>query len=320
MRTRLAVLFVLLAVPCATPQAAERFPAVTDDEAWKQLPREQPPLPGWARTLVGLVPKTTAHMLELDHLQREKNPLGAVLAGKVRWAAADALGWDYGRQVAVFDLRRAKVKEEEIKALAGPIGDLPDDDRYIVAFARRLTKAAYTVTDEEVEKLVGRFGPQTVVGIVHTVAYVNFLGRVCLGLGVALEPGGPLAPPEVKWDKDKLDKLVTPPRKDWAETLKAAVPPALLTGPDWEPLDFAGVEKNLEQQKDRKIRVPIPELPPNSGNSGRVVWSRVSVGYQPELTNKWFATMRTFQKEANLDAVFDNSVFWVVTRTNDCFY
>jgi hypothetical protein len=52
----------------------------------------------------------------------------------------------------------------------------------------------------------------------------------------------------------------------------------------------------------------------------KIVWSQVSSGYQPLLTQTWFDTMRTFQQEAKLDRVFSNSYFWVITRTNECFY
>src|SRR4051812_25891975 len=79
---------------------APRFPALSNEEAWKQLPREEPPLPAWARTLVRPLPRTTAAMLELDHLHRADTPLGAAPAGKLRWAAADVLGCEYGRRCA----------------------------------------------------------------------------------------------------------------------------------------------------------------------------------------------------------------------------
>jgi hypothetical protein len=44
------------------------------------------------------------------------------------------------------------------------------------------------------------------------------------------------------------------------------------------------------------------------------------MGYQPEMTRAWFAVLYAFYDEAKPDRVFTNSVFWVVTRTNDCFY
>lgn len=320
MRTAVALILVAgLAAPAFAADPPARFPIVSDDEAWKQLPREQPPLPAWARTLIGPLPRTIPLLLELDHVQREKNPLGAALAAKVHWAAADTLGWEYGRRVYELDMRRAKVKDEEIKALAGPIGELPDDERRVIAFARQLTRAAYTVTDEQVAALIEKHGVEKVVGMAHTVAYVNFLGRVCLALGVAVEPGGPFPAPEVKWDKERLDKLKAPPRKDWAETLKAEVPSASMTRPEWDSFDFAVLQKKLDGQEARKSRVPVPDLPPDIGRSSRIVWSRVSMGYQPTLTRPWFNAMNA-AKEGGLDPVFDNSVFWVITRTNDCFY
>ena len=52
----------------------------------------------------------------------------------------------------------------------------------------------------------------------------------------------------------------------------------------------------------------------------RVVWTAVSSGYQPEMPRFWFAALYAFYDEAKVDRVFTNSVFWVVTRTNDCFY
>ena len=52
----------------------------------------------------------------------------------------------------------------------------------------------------------------------------------------------------------------------------------------------------------------------------RITWNTVSTGYQPEMTRAWFACLNAFYEESKPDRVFTNSVFWVVTRTNDCFY
>src|SRR5579871_5467110 len=109
----------LAAMPAPAEAPAPRFPAAGNDEAWKMLPREQPPLPAWARVLVRTLPKTTGAMLELDYLHRAGNPLGPVLAGKLRWAAADTLGCDYGRRYAEADLRRAGQTDDDLRKLAG---------------------------------------------------------------------------------------------------------------------------------------------------------------------------------------------------------
>src|SRR5438034_9049536 len=78
--------------PCgaAAPPPARRFPMLSQDDAWQRLPWQGPPLPAWARALAAALPRTTVAMLTLDHVHRARNPLGTVLAGKLRWTAADA--------------------------------------------------------------------------------------------------------------------------------------------------------------------------------------------------------------------------------------
>jgi hypothetical protein len=331
MRVTLAFLAAALVgwcgpVPAGPPPAS--LPALGDDEAWARLPHRDPPLPAWARALAGPLPRTTAAMLELDHLHRADNPLGPVLAGKVRWAAADALGWDYGRSYAEADRRRAGVGDSELKALAGDRAALPAAERVAVAFARKLTRAASALTDAEAAELLGQLGPERTVALVHTVAYANFHGRVCLALGVGVEPGGPLPPPDLRPDPERLARVVAPPRPPWdrvrdADTLaRAAAAP-----PGWKPQAFAELRVALEEQKARAPRIPLPPtdrlaaLPPGPREeAARVVWSRVSYGYQPRLTTAWFACLRAFSQEAKLDRVYANSAFWVVTRTSECFY
>lgn len=313
------LVFLLPLVAVGPP--ADRFPPAADAEVWKTLPRQDPPLPAWAGSLVRPLPRTTAAMLDLDYTQRVLNPLGPVLAAKVRWAVFDTLGIGYGKAVAEADLRRAGVKEAEIKALAGEPKDLPADDRRVLAFARKLTKAGYSVTDAEVEALVKQLGVPQTVALVHTVAYANFQARVFAGLGLKPEKGDP--PPaaaEIAWDARKLAKVPAPARKPWAEVLAAEVPEGAFIKPDWEPVPYEELEKSLDKQSDRKARVPVPDLGADGGSSGRIVWSRVGMGYQPALTRAWFTTMRTHTAEAGMDPVYENSVFWVVTRTNDCFY
>jgi hypothetical protein len=44
------------------------------------------------------------------------------------------------------------------------------------------------------------------------------------------------------------------------------------------------------------------------------------MGYQPELATGWSACTRAFGDEAKQDRVFEESLFWVVTRSITCFY
>lgn len=308
----------------ADPPGGARFPQLTSADAWRHLPRQGPKLPHWARVLAESLPRTTAAMIELDHVHRAKNPLGPITAGKLRWWAADALGCDYLKEYAEADLRRAGLADDDLAALAGDPDELSKSDRLLRAFARKMSLAASTVTDAEVAELVERFGPGRVVGLVHTLAYANFQGRVVQALGVVVEPGGPLPPLDETFDR--AARAAAPPRRDWKETTasEAAAPD---DRPDWLGRSFGDVQKALAAQKASKPRIPVPDpsalsqFPPDvRARSGRIVWSTVSLGYQPALTRAWFDCMSTFQEEAKFDRVFSNTYFWVVTRTNDCFY
>lgn len=311
-------LTLLLALTTADPPA-DPFPVAPVAEVWKALPRTDPALPAWAGPLVRPLPKTVAAMLDLDHAQRAKNPLGTALAAKVRWVVFDTLDCGYGRQSAAADLTRAGGTAADLTALAAGPGGWPAADRPLLTFARKLTRAGYTVTDGEVEGLVKQLGVDKTVALAHTVAYANFQTRVIEGLGIQPAAADPPPAAEVTWDRDALAKVPAPPRPDWPTALKAAVPESAFIKPDWEPLTVEEVEGAVGQQQARAARVPVPDLGP-AGGSARIVWSRVSLGYQPELTRAWFTAMRTHTAEAKLDGVFENSVFWVVTRTNDCFY
>src|SRR4051794_14049087 len=185
------VLGAALAVSAADPP---RFPAASSPDAWKRLRGEEPPLPAWARVLVQPLPKTTAAMLRLDHLHRAKNPLGPVLAGKLHRAAADAIGCPYSKRYAEADLRRAGLQDDDFRKLDGDPAKLPEADRLALTFARKLTKAAWSLSDEEMAALLQQFGPEKVVAMVHTLAWANFHNRIVLALGVEVESDGPLPP------------------------------------------------------------------------------------------------------------------------------
>jgi alkylhydroperoxidase family enzyme len=296
-----------------------RFPALSNDEAWKQLRGDNPALPAWARMLVQPLPRTTGSMLLLNHLHRARNRLGPVVAGKLHWTAADTLGCAYGKRYAEADLRRAGLGDDDLKQLAGDPTKLPAADRLAIAFARKLTRAASTVTDDEVAELLKEFGPHKVVAMVHTLAWANIENRIVLALGVGVEPGGPLPPLDPLLDAQAQAKLTAPARPTWKEAQAAKAPPVDFAGLDWRKQTVAELEAALEQQKARKPRIDVP-APDGKSPAGKIVWTQVSMGYQPLLTKTWFDTMGTFQQEAKLDRVFANTFFWVITRSTDCFY
>jgi hypothetical protein len=266
------------------------------------------------------MPKTAARMLELDYFHRERNPLGTELSSILRWTAADALGSDFGMATAAADLRRIGTAASLLAAL-GDREALPPDLRVATAFARKLTLKGHAITDEEFAELLRIYGPEKVTAIVHTVAYANFHNRIVLGLGAA---GAPVPPVDAKFSQEKLAKIASPDRPPW-DDLNSTKTGGLSIRVKWS--NATDLNATLEKQKQRTLRIPLPnparlkELPTREREQAeRVVWSNVSSGYQPEMPRVWFATSAAFQSEAKLDRVFTNSVFWVVTRTNDCFY
>jgi alkylhydroperoxidase family enzyme len=313
-----------LAAPAAAPPAAPRFPRLASEAAWQRLPRANPPLPAWARALAGPLPATTVAMLALDHTHRVNNPLGPVWAGKLRWVSAHAIGCGYAKRYAEADLRRGGLTAKALKQLSQP-HDLPAADRAALTFARKLTLAGHSVTDAEVAELIEHFGPEKVVAMVHTLAHANFQNRIFLALGVQVEPGGPFPPLDVRLDPKKKTK--TPARPAWGVWRKEPIDGGMTLPPGWLDRPAADLEKALEQQKSRKgrIRLPGPErlarIPAEAkAQASRVIWTNVSMGYQPVLTKAWFDCMQPFREESKLDRVFANTYFWVITRSNECFY
>lgn len=332
MRFRIPVLLGVFAlgVPAAAqppaappPRPSGPFPAVSDADSWSKLPpRKNPPLPEWARVLTATHPKTAAKMLELDYLHRVQNPLGPVLAARIRAAVAETLGCEYGVASAKGDPADPEIRTFRLDARPFA-SSLTVEEQVVVEFAKKLTKEGHAITDKEFEQLLKFFGPEKMTAIVHTVAYANFHNRILLGLGVKGEsPPAPAFP--LKFDPDA--KVESPPRPPW-DDLKAVTADGPSVRVEWSKHDFEALNKTLESQKERGLRIPLPDrsrLADLTGRdkeqSERIVWMTVSTGYQPEMTRAWFACLNAFYEESKPDRVFTNSVFWVVTRTNDCFY
>ena len=289
------------------------FPALPDAEAWDKLPpAKKPPLPEWARALAGPLPKTAAKLLELDHLHRARNPLGPALSAHLRASVAAALKCPHGVKAAQADLNALKLRPETLR----------HDERLACEFARKLTLAGHAITDDEFAAVLKAFGPERTTAIVHTVAYANFHNRLVLGLGATNE--APAEPVPFAFDPDA--KVTAPDRPPW-DDLKAAKGEGLSVRVAWGDAGHEKLNAKLDAQKERKLRVPLPpesafeKLPPKERDGAKkILWNTVSAGYQPELTRAWFAPLYAFYDEAKVDRVFTNSAFWVVTRTNDCFY
>jgi hypothetical protein len=235
----------------------------------------------------------------------------------------------YGAAYALADWRRAGATAAEVaKLTGGDWADYPPAEVAALRFARKLTREAAAVTDGEVAELRRIYGDPAVVGMVLLAAYANFQDRLLLTLGLPVEEGGPMPPLAVRFRQpfaggvEPVARALPEKRPERSVSLK---PP----GPEWAQEEFGRLQSAMQQQKARPGRIRVPTwsavlqvLPPGypAARPNRVRWSLVCLGYQPELTAAWFNAMRTFAQEAKQDRVFEESLFWVVTRSIDCFY
>jgi alkylhydroperoxidase family enzyme len=302
-------------VPAAPFGRRPRVPLLTDEEAWRRLPAavrgSGQPLPTWARALAPSLPRTTAALLQLDFLHRAGGALDPVLRGRMRWIAAHANHCGYSEAQAEADLRRAG--DTPTGWLAGEPAGFPIEQRDALVFARKLTCAADTVTDAEVSALVEQHGEQRVVAMVLLLAYASFQDRLILALDLPVEAGGPLPPLDVCFSPAPLGTRLAVPRTE---------PPApVIDGgereadAEWLGLDFGDLRTGMERQRACRARIRLP-----ANEEGGAVWGLVCRAHQPELAGAWAACARTFDAEAEPDPVFAQSLFWVVTRSLQCFY
>jgi alkylhydroperoxidase family enzyme len=305
-----------------------RVPLLSDAEVWDRLPDAESTksgrLPSWAQALARALPQTTAATLEVDYVQRTRSPLDPKLRAQVRWAAARANRSPYGEAYALADLRRAGADENEIAALQDDWKHLSESRRLAVEFAHKLTLHAYRITDEEVAALRAHHGDRNTVALVQCVAYANFQDRLVLSLGLPVEEDGPLPPIAVPFRKPYQGGGAAPPRRSSAEPSSQRVSAA-----EGTRLDFDLLRAATEAQKERAPRIPVPSmeevrrlLPPTftADWTLKINWSRVCLGYQPELALAWTNAPRTFAAESKQDAIFEESLFWVVTSSLHCYY
>ncbi len=302
-------------------------------DPWRSLPRAEigfgERLPAWARVLAPVLPRTTAAMLELDRMQRTFSPLPPKLRAQMRWVAATANRSDYGAAYAETDLRRAGASSDEIKRLSDDLSARRDADAKALRFAQMLTLEAYKISDDDVAELLGKYGDANVVAMVQLLAYANFQDRLLHALGIAIEPDGPLPPPTVRFAHPFAGAAVPPPRTAPTPSRGPTGDSARIEDPEWQKLDFDALQRQIESQRGREPRIPIPSFqsirdrmanlfPPDK--ELKIKWSLVCLGYQPELAQAWTLCTRTYAEEANLDRFFEESLFWVVTRSLQCFY
>jgi alkylhydroperoxidase family enzyme len=304
---------------------------LSDKEVWAKMPKaetgRESTLPNWAKAVANHLPRTAAAMLELDYVHRMKSPLDPALRAKMRWAIARANRCEYSQATALADLKRV-AGEEAVKNLLAGSTKWAEEDRDPLEFARLLTVAAPTITDEHFALLRKQYGDKKVAAMVLLAAYGNFQDRVILGLGVPLEAKGPLPPLAVKFVEGAFQVApILPEQKEMPSLIKEGQT-VVSPDPTWSKLSYEELQGRLEKQRARTPRLPVPDwetvksaLPPGyATRPTRIVWSLVCNGYVPELAVPWNVSTRTMWAESKQDRVFEESLFWIQTRSIQCNY
>jgi alkylhydroperoxidase family enzyme len=325
--------FLTSAAMAAAPrEGAPVVPILSDEECWKRMPPAESgggqPLPSWAKAVAVQLHRTAAAMLELDLAQRTRSPLDPALRAKMRWVIAHANRCAYSEAYALADLKQAGGDDAALKALTGDAAGWPLDDREPLEFARLLTVAAPTISDDLFARLRARFGDKRTAAMVLLAAYGNFQDRVVLGLNLPLEAGGPLPPLVVKFAAGAFQSVPLLPAQPELPRLLEKGETVVDRDPEWSQLSFDELQSRLERQRARAPRLPVPtwdevkkNLPPEiAARPTRIVWNLVCSGYVPELAIPWSVSTRTMWAEAKPDRVFEESLFWIQTRSIRCNY
>jgi hypothetical protein len=145
-----------------------------------------------------------------------------------------------------------------------------------------------------------------------------------------VEPGGPLPPLEVLFVRPPPDQKPQPAERPPLPENPAIEAPQKITDTEWLSQTFDELQDQMESQRERTARVAVPlweafrdQLDPAlypPERPTRIKWSLIVLGYHPRLGSAWINCLRTFGREANQDRVFEESLFWVITRSLQCFY
>ncbi len=316
----------------SSPAESPGIAMLSVDECWKRMPQTisggGQELPNWARAVAPQLPRTAAAMLQLDFAHRKNSPLDPVLRGKMRWVIAHANHCAYAEKYALTDLERAGVDTASRNVLTGNPVLWPEDDREPLEFARLMTVAAPTIRDDLFEKLRTRYGEKQVAAMVLLAAYGNFQDRIVLGLNLPIEGNGPLPPLEITFVDGALQIAPLMPPQNEATTPVEAGETVVAEDREWSRVSYDELQSRLEQQRDRKPRLPVPDWDDVKKNipaamaarPTRIIWNLVCSGYVPELAVPWGISTRTMWAETKPDRVFEESLFWIQTRSIECNY
>lgn len=273
---------------------------------------------------------------------------GNVLASVARYSVAEFHHSNYGKRYAVSDLVRRKHADIADTLVTAP-DKLPPLALEVYQFANQMASMGSNLTDENYQSLRKQVGDDAMVGLVLRIAHGCFQDRMLCALGIANESDANDIPIEVHFidslpngsntpsaSRDDDPQMVASVEADKAlsgsvgqrDSKKLGKVAADTVNAGWGDMDSDALQRRLSQQRERSPRIAVPEwdsiaakIPKDLYRRPlRIRWSRVVVGYQPKLGPAWIKCLRVFEQEAHQNRVFEESVFWVVTRGLKCFY
>jgi alkylhydroperoxidase family enzyme len=326
-------LLSLLMLPIHSNQSvAQSISLLSDAEAWQRLPQTtsggNQPLPSWARAVAVHMPRTAAAMLQLDYAQRMSSPLPPQLRAKLRWAVAECNRCAYSMEYARADLKRAGGNKDHLSNLESLLDSSTSTEKKAIDFIRQLTTNAPQIPDSLFASLRQELGEHQSAAIILLGAYGNFQDRIVLGLGLPMESTGPLEPLKVEFVAGALQTTPIVPASSPPSISRTSDPDLVRDETVWTELSYQQLQERLEHQRMREPRLPIksweevklnlPDVMKQRPTS--IVWSLMCYGYVPELAIPWTNTTRTMWVELPGDRVFEESLFWIQTRTIECNY
>ena len=166
-----------------------RLPLASEEQARALVPADwsgSGPLPQWVRLLANF-PKGGKAWIAQTYHSETKGRLNARLKAEIAYVAArNDRAW-YALSLAQQRLKDLGFTEDAINALDHPGETVPQGERLVLTFARKLTVDPALITDLDIEGLRKHFSDHEVAEIVHHVTQAAFFDRLTEAAGLRLD-------------------------------------------------------------------------------------------------------------------------------------
>ncbi len=149
------------------------------------LPMADGPGPNWVR-LLGTFPKAGKSRVEAAKALAEKGNLSPRLRAEIAWAAARTDRAWYALALARDQLKAVGFTDDQVFAIDDG-KSLPEAERAVVEFTRKLTATPAKVTDADVERLRKLYPDKEVAEVVYRVCHAAFFDRLTEVANLPLE-------------------------------------------------------------------------------------------------------------------------------------